>query len=135
MQARLTNRDSLFLFPEGTSSDGSQVLPFKSSLFSAADVTFPDGQQVLVQPVTLSYSRYDHQPITTDLRDAYAWYGDMTFGGHFWHWLGLRNVGVDVIFHPPVRLSDFSDRKALSKYCHDVISDGLNSALTSHQDI
>ena len=34
MRARLDAGDNLILFPEGTSSDGSRVLPFRSVFFS-----------------------------------------------------------------------------------------------------
>ena len=36
MQEKLAGGDDLILFPEGTSSDGSRVLPFHSSFFAAA---------------------------------------------------------------------------------------------------
>ena len=39
MRARLRAGDNLILFPEGTSSDGSRVLPFRSSFFAVAEAT------------------------------------------------------------------------------------------------
>jgi len=32
-----------------------------------------------------------------------------------------RNGHVEIVFHEPVRVSDFSDRKALAAYCESVI--------------
>lgn len=43
IQQRLKNGDNLILFPEGTTSDGGKVLPFKSSLFSVTE--FDDDQK------------------------------------------------------------------------------------------
>ena len=56
MIGRLENGDNLILFPEGTSSDGNAVLPFKSALFSVAQVD-SHGRPLLVQPVSLAYTR------------------------------------------------------------------------------
>ncbi|MEK9672740.1 MAG: lysophospholipid acyltransferase family protein [Rhodospirillaceae bacterium] len=61
----LAGGDGLVLFPEGTSSDGMRVLPFKTALFGVADV--PDngdadlndaGTGPLVQPFSITYARY-----------------------------------------------------------------------------
>ena len=52
----------MILFPEGTSSDGNKVLPFKSALFGVAQVA-PHGQPLLVQPVSLAYTRLDGMPV------------------------------------------------------------------------
>ena len=49
---RLAANEALILFPEGTSSDGNRVLPFKSALFSVADHAASGG--VIVQPVSIA---------------------------------------------------------------------------------
>ena len=120
---------NLVLFPEGTSSDGNRVLPFKSALFAAADAVV-DGVEVRIQPVTIAYSRHRGVPMGRRLRPCFAWYGDMTLVGHLWTFLGLGGVGVDVVFHEPVRLSQFASRKALALYCHDQVAHGLSEALS-----
>lgn len=126
---RLEQGDSLILFPEGTSSDGNRALRFKSALFQAAEATI-DGNQVEVQPVSIAYTRFDGMPMGRALRPLYAWYGDMELAPHLWRVLGLGEVQVDVVFHAPVRLSDFESRKELARHCEAVVARGLCDALT-----
>jgi 1-acyl-sn-glycerol-3-phosphate acyltransferase len=120
---------SLVLFPEGTSSDGNHVLPFKSALFAAGDATV-GGVEVKVQPVTVAYSRHRGLPMGRRMRPYFAWYGDMTLVDHLWTCMGLGGVGVDVVFHEPVRLSQFESRKALARHCQTQIARGLSDALS-----
>ena len=125
---RLQNGDSLILFPEGTSSDGNRALRFKSALFDAANIELDHGH-VEVQPISIAYTRFDGMPMGRMLRPYYAWYGDMEFGPHFWHWLGFGRIGVDLVFHAPVRLGDFASRKELAQHCQGAVARGLEQAL------
>ena len=54
LHARLARGDRMAIFPEGTSTDGLRVLPFKSSLFG---VFFAPElkDRLFVQPVTIRY--------------------------------------------------------------------------------
>ena len=56
IRERLLAGDTLVLFPEGTSSDGNEVLPFKSALLGAAEAVLADGSHVTVQPVSTALS-------------------------------------------------------------------------------
>lgn len=132
MQA-LRDGQRLVLFPEGTSSDGNRVLPFKSALFAAAAAEL-DGAEVKVQPLTIAYSRHRGVPMGRLLRPYFAWYGDMTLVGHLWTCLGLGGAGVDVVFHEPVRLSQFASRKALARYCETQVARGLSDSLSGRLD-
>jgi lyso-ornithine lipid O-acyltransferase len=125
---RLEGGEMLILFPEGTSNDGNRVLPFKSSFFAVAERPIADAV-VPVHPVSVAYTKLDGQPLQRAFRPFYAWYGDMTLFDHLFAVLGLGNPTIDVIFHPPVRVSDFRDRKALAHHCHDVIAHGTTLAL------
>jgi len=125
---RLREGDNLVLFPEGTSSDGSRVLPFKSSLLAVAEREI-NGQPLTVQPVSIAYTRLDGMPMGRYLRPFFAWYGDMDLAGHLWHAVGLGRVTVVVEFHDPVTLEQFGSRKALSDHCYEVVSRGVAAAL------
>ena len=120
MQARLRSGDDLILFPEGTSSDGSRVLPFHSSFFAAAY-----GEALpLIQPVSVVYDRLGSLPVGRSSRTALAWFGDMSLAPHVWRvaqWQGKR---VSLLFHPPLDPADFASRKALSQASWEAVADG-----------
>ncbi len=50
----LRKGESIFLFPEGSSSNGTKLLPFKPGLLSAAQSPDLDGK-IIIQPITLIY--------------------------------------------------------------------------------
>lgn len=122
LRARLNAPDSLIIFPEGTSSDGSRVLPFKSTLFAAVE-----GTPIMVQPISIRYTRLNGIPLGRAYRPFYAWFGDMELAPHLWSALSLGAVEVVVRFHDPVTASDFGDRKALATYCHGHIARGVGT--------
>ena len=125
---RLADGDALILFPEGTSGDGNRVRPFKSALFGAAQQS--EGvPPVIVQPVSLAYTRLDGIPIGRLYRPFFAWYGTVDLAPHLWSMVGLGTVEVVVEFHPPTFLRDCGSRKALAEYCHARIAGGVAGAL------
>lgn len=105
---RLRAGHRLLFFPEGTSSDGRRVLPFKPTLFAA--LFSEDLTGLSVQPATVAY----HAPEGQEPR-FYGWWGDMDFGPHLLQMLGARRHGhIEITWHPAMPVSDFKDRKALS---------------------
>jgi lyso-ornithine lipid O-acyltransferase len=124
---RLDERANVVLFAEGTSSDGNRLLPFKSALFSVAERTV-DGAPLIVQPVTIAYTKLDGMPLGRPIRPFIAWYGDMDLAPHLWFALGLGKVTATVQFHPPVTLAAFGSRKALAAHCQQTIGMALEAA-------
>lgn len=110
----------LLFFPEGTSTDGQLVLPFKPTLFAAFfDPALKDAMQL--QAVTLKYAA----PAGADPR-FYGWWGDMDFGPHLLSTLAAPRQGkVTVIYHTPVKLTNYADRKVLAKSLEDTVRSGL----------
>jgi 1-acyl-sn-glycerol-3-phosphate acyltransferase len=124
MRERLLGGDILVLFPEGTSSDGRRVLPFKSSFFGAAEI---DG--VLVQPVSIAYRGQRNLPMNRRLMPSYAWYGDMELAPHLLEALSTGPVEVAVTCHPPLSRSGELSRKALARHAEQQVRKGVALAL------
>ena len=102
VRAAMAERGALTLFPEGTTSDGTGLLPFKSSLLSALD-PLPPG--AVVQPVLLAYE--DAARI--------AWVGEEHGLDNFKRILArLRPVRLTIVFLPPLADGALADRKAIS---------------------
>lgn len=75
------NEDSpVTFFPEATSTNGESLLRFRLPLFEAAIAS-----KRAVLPFCLNYLSLDGKPISKENRDEIFWYGDMSFGGHFWN--------------------------------------------------
>lgn len=126
-EARLRAGHRLLFFPEGTSSDGLRVLPFKSTLFAAF---FADGlDQILsVQPACVVY----RAPDAEDAR-FYGWWGGMAFAPHLLRCLAARRAKVTVILQPPQSVMRFADRKALAAACEADVRAGVLAQIRADQ--
>jgi 1-acyl-sn-glycerol-3-phosphate acyltransferase len=119
-ESRLLAGHRLLFFPEGTSTDGFRVLPFKSTLFQAFF-----SQHVVndmhIQPVTVIYTA----PPGEDPR-FYGWWGDMGFGPHALILLAARKGGdILVRYHQPIAVSTIADRKALAALSETRVRGGM----------
>lgn len=132
MARRLGDGRDLILFPEGTSSDGTRVLPFKSALFSVAQAAEGDSP-LMVQPISITYTRLDGMPMGRLWRPFYAWYGDMELPGHLWHALAMGILTVEVEFLEPVEASTLANRKTMATHCHGLVARGVSNALSGYQ--
>jgi 1-acyl-sn-glycerol-3-phosphate acyltransferase len=120
MRARLAGGDSLILFPEGTSSDGSRVLPFRSSFFAIAE----GPNAPLIQPVSLVYDRLAGLPMVRATRPLFAWYGNMELAPHAWQIAQQTGCRASLVLHPPIDPVLFTSRKALAAATWQTIADG-----------
>ena len=109
MQAVLEQGALVILFPEGTSSDGQNVLPFKSSLLEPATrCVYP-----------LSASLIEYRLEDGDVGEEVCYWKDMTFVPHLINLLSKRRVEVLVRFSELRRAS--ADRKALARQLHSEV--------------
>lgn len=118
--ARIRAGHRLLFFPEGTSTDGLRVLPFKSTLFQGfLDPGLP--KNLAIQPMSVSY----HAPKGCDPR-FYGWWGDMSLAGHMLAVLSAKHQGrAEVILHQPVPVAG-QTRKSLALATQMAVQRGLN---------
>lgn len=84
-------------FPEGTSTEGTELLPFRSGIFQAAvDARAP------VVPAAVSYLELDGEPVTAENLDVVAWFRGESFLGHVLRLASHRSVLAEVRFGEPL---------------------------------
>ena len=86
----LAGGDVVAIFPEGTTTDGTDLLPFKSSLLQP--IVEAAGH---VQPVAIRYRTPDGE-----VAFAAAYVGDTTFAESFWSVCGERRLTVHLVARP-----------------------------------
>jgi len=119
----------LLFFPEGTSTDGRQVLNFKSSLFAA----FAGTDQLpakIIQPIAVRY----HAADGVDDR-IYGWWADMEFAQHFMQTLALSSHGsVTVRMLPPINGEVIEGRKEMARAAEDAVRRAFDLSASQSSD-
>lgn len=120
--ARIRAGHRLLFFPEGTSTDGRRVLPFKPTLFQGfLDPGLPRG--LAIQPMSVVY----HAPPGADPR-FYGWWGDMALADHLLVVLSAPRQGrVEVILAAPIPTLG-ENRKSLSRKAEEAVRHGVEAA-------
>lgn len=104
VRTALSETGALAIFPEGTTSDGTGLLPFKSALLSAFE-PFPQG--VAVQPVLLDYG--------AEAADI-AWVGDEHGLDNFLRILARRRpIALIITFQPALAGTQLENRKTIAQ--------------------
>lgn len=109
VQDALQQKITVVLFPEGTSSDGTAVLPFRSSLFVAAIQA-----RQPIHPARISYI----VPEGSVERDVCYW-ANMTFGPHLLKLLSLAHIAAFIQFGREVPSQN--DRKVAARLAHEAV--------------
>jgi len=97
------------VFPEGTTSSGDRILPFKSSFFDAAVRT-----RCSVLPVCINYKSVNSTQSPSVWKNSLFYYGTMEFIPHFLRVLSLKSVEVTITVTSPIAVDSSVNRKDLS---------------------
>lgn len=126
---RLADGVSVVLFAEGTSSDGNRVLPFRSALLGAVEEASARAGNILIQPMSVSYTGLHGIPMGRQHRPLVAWYGDLDFLPHIKAFIEHGAVDAVVSFGDTVPADAAVDRKAMTKRLERSVRGLLASAL------
>ena len=114
----LLARDVVALFPEGTSTDGTIVVPFRSALMGAVHETLRREERLpamFIQPVAVTYVGPNRNLAVWARED------DTPFLQHLLQVAGLRRIEVALTWGKPVTADRSSDRKVLAKHLEDTV--------------
>lgn len=114
---RLIAGDRMVLFPEGTSSDGNRVLPFKSAIIGAVEkaVLGSNIGDMAIQPMAVAFVRRGGLPMSRADRPYFTWFGDMDFAPHVWGVMLNAPVEIVITVGEPLRHSQYPDRKDMTR--------------------
>ncbi|HKV95793.1 MAG TPA: lysophospholipid acyltransferase family protein [Candidatus Angelobacter sp.] len=110
MAAALAGGVRVVLFPEGTSSNGRQVLPFRSSLFQPAIEN-----RTPITAACISYEIEDGDP-AVDV----CYYGDMVLGTHAARLFSKGGITANLRFGGGARV--FTDRKEAARQLYEEVN-------------
>jgi 1-acyl-sn-glycerol-3-phosphate acyltransferase len=120
VERSLKTGDNLCLFPEGTTTDGTEILPFKGSLIQSAIQA-----HTTIWPVAIRYPRADGSANT---EVAYA--GETTLAQSIQQVLLQKNPVIELHFLTPIATVNLADedknRRALTHYIQSMISKKLS---------
>jgi len=108
---------NVVLFPEGTTSNGDGILPFKSPFITAAMRSNVD-----IVPVCIKYRRIDGEDINTINRDDVYYYGDAKFFDHALRLLSRKSVEAEMLELKKIDVRPEHTRKELSNLAYNIIS-------------
>lgn len=126
--ARIRAGHRLLFFPEGTSTDGRRVLPFKPTLFQGfLDPDLP--ADLAIQPMSVGY----HAPEGADPR-FYGWWSDMALADHLLTVLSAPRQGrVTVCLGTPIPVAGHN-RKTLAALAEQAVRDGYAKSHRAQRD-
>tara|TARA_B100000900_G_C20534458_1_gene697758 strand:- start:108 stop:764 length:657 start_codon:yes stop_codon:yes gene_type:complete len=127
IQDRISKKQNIVLFPEGTSSDGNKVLPFKSSIFILCELE--ESKNISIQPMSIAYTKYNGLTMSRIERTLIAWYGDMNLIGHLYKLIRSGTFEVEITFHNRIDISEKKSRKDIAQECETVIRNGFLKSL------
>lgn len=132
---RMLDGDAMVLFGEGTTHDGNRIGTFKSALLGAAQFALKDDavDSVMIQPVSIAYTRLHGMPMGRYTRAKAAWYGDMRLGSHAINIMLQSAWDVEVIFGEPIIFDEDSNRRHVTKQIQSQVRDNFLNTLHERQ--
>lgn len=110
LKPHLQQGGSVVIFPEGTTTNGQNVLPFHPRLFQAALDC-----QALVQPVALRYGQ------TEKGEDIAPFIGDDTLVAHIARMLRSPGLTAELVYCAPLHPEHYSDRQTMAQDAEEAI--------------
>ncbi|MDA0985982.1 MAG: lysophospholipid acyltransferase family protein [Bacteroidetes bacterium] len=116
----LIDGNSVSFFPEGTTTLGDKLLPFKPSFFLAAVES-----KKSVLPITINYGKINGEPITTHSQMGYYGWQSKSFLHHGFRLMTVKSLEMILKIHKPIQINDGEDARTIMKKSEQVVLSGL----------
>ncbi len=113
----LRGGNSVLVFPEATSTNGTSVIPFRTGMFPAAIEA-----QTPIQCFTINYRKIQGEELSLANRDRIFYYAGMDLVTHLKSLCELGTIRVEVEWHPMVLADTITDPKLLAQKCHQTVA-------------
>lgn len=131
---RLARGELVVLFAEGTTGDGTRLLPFRSSLVGAARAAIQADrarlERIRLQPLAITYPRRNGLPVVRAERPEIAWYGDMELAPHLALFFEKGPIDVHVAWGTPIAFEAGTDRKAATALAEASVREAVQRGTT-----
>lgn len=118
IEAALNDGFNVVIYPEGRSTNGEKVLPFKKSLLTAcADST------ANIMPVVVNFKSVNNEPIQRKHRDWLCWYDNMPFVTSVWNATQIKHCEMSLDFLEVIPVNPDSNHKDIALNAHKQIED------------
>lgn len=107
---------NVVLYPEGTSTNGEKLLPFKKSLITAAA-----GTDVPILPMVLNYTSVNGEKMSGKWRNHVFWYGDHTFLAALYRMMSLKEMTAEIEFLNPIICNSTDERREVSRQAFEQV--------------
>jgi 1-acyl-sn-glycerol-3-phosphate acyltransferase len=120
MGERLSAGEAVVLFAEGTTGDGTRILPMRSSLLGAAHEAHGKSEteaaaDIAVYPLTISYTGFHGMAGGRAERAMLAWYGDTELAPHLKTVLRAGAIDVELVWGAPIAMGRETSRKEATR--------------------
>ncbi len=138
MGRRLNGGDRVVLFAEGTTGDGSRILPFRSSLLGAVREAIGSSEdreirEIVVHPLAVLYVGRHGLPGGRAERARLAWYGDTELAPHLFEILNGGPVDVVLVWGEPIRMGRAHSRKEATRLAEQAVRRAAAVHLTGRE--
>ena len=127
IESVLRNGVNVILFPEGTTTDGNKILPFKSAFFQA-----PISCQCPIVALSINYVTINGGPVTQANKDNLYWYSETGFLTHFMRVLALDVIEVEVRLSEAIDEFSTHNRKTVRTLMQKTIEENLRKVCAPH---
>lgn len=136
MGSRLAAGEAVVLFAEGTTGDGTRILPLRSSLLGAAHEALgaEAAGEITIYPLTITYTGWHGLPGGRAGRSELAWYGDTELTPHLRAILARGAIDVELAWGEPIRMDRATSRKQAARHAEQAIREARRAVVSGRAE-